>query len=75
MPGAQVTWFKDGAEITMDDKYEIVTDGVTQRLTIHECVTSDVAEYTVTCGANSSSAKLTLNGRSVTRMPVDCCDM
>ena len=64
-PGAQVSWYKDGEEITMGEKYEIVSDGVTQHLTIHECVPGDVAEYTIKCGTKTSSAKLALDGMNM----------
>ena len=63
--GAHVTWYMDGEELMTNDKYEIVCDGVTQRLTIHECVADDIAVYTVKCGPNTSSAKLILDGTSM----------
>ena len=62
-PDADVTWYKDGKEITPDDNVEIVVDGKWRRLRIKTCALDDEAEYSVIVGNESSRAMLWVEGR------------
>lgn len=63
-PDQKVTWLKNGQEITPDDTHEVSVDGTFHRLTLKDTVTDDEAEYTVTLGDDSTSAKLFVEGKS-----------
>ncbi|XP_074642623.1 twitchin-like [Tubulanus polymorphus] len=43
---ADVSWFVNGKTITPNDKYEIVTDGKTRKLIIHNAQLDDETDYT-----------------------------
>ena len=62
-PDADVTWYKDGKEISPDDNIEIVVDGKWRRLRIKTCALDDEAEYSVIVGNESSRAMLWVEGR------------
>ena len=62
-PDADVTWYKDGKEITSGDNVEIVVDGKWRRLRIPTCALDDEAEYSVVVGNESSRAMLWVEGK------------
>ena len=61
VPGA---WFKDDLEILpeVDEKYDVILEGVTHGLTVHDVMPEDEAEYTLEIGKESTTTKLMLEG-------------
>jgi len=63
----ELTWKKNGQEIKPDGKkYEVVHDGTTHRLVIHEIQLDDDAEYQCCFGDDLSSCKLHVEGNLFT---------
>jgi len=59
----QLTWKKNGKEIVPDGKkYEVVVDGTTHRLVIHDAQLDDDAEYQCSLGDDVSSCRLHVEG-------------
>ena len=63
-PDRKVTWYKDGKEITPDDRVEITVEGTFHRLTIKKSYVEDEAEYTVKIKDQSTTAMLWVEGQS-----------
>ena len=61
-PDQKVTWYRNGKAITPDEHIAISADGVMHTLTINNSVLEDGAEYSVKCGDQTTSAKLTVEG-------------
>ena len=57
-----VTWLKDGRELEVDERVEVITDGFIQELVIYESIVEDEAEYSCVCGEEKTAAKLTVEG-------------
>ena len=58
----EVTWFKDGEEITTSDRLEVKTEGRRLSLVVHDLKVEDQADYTVVVGERRSSATLQVEG-------------
>ena len=69
VPGA---WFKDDLEILpeVDEKYDVILEGVTHGLTVHEVMPDDEAEYTLEIGKESTTTKLVLEGTTFANNPL-----
>ena len=62
-PNKPVTWYKDGAELTLSDAhYTITCDDCKYSLTIQDCTLDDGAQYSLRCGDADTSANLTVGG-------------
>ena len=70
VPGA---WFKDDLEILpeVDEKYDVILEGVTHGLTVHDVVPDDEAEYTLEIGKESTTTKLVLQGTTISNLVVN----
>ena len=69
---AEVTWYKDGKPLKSTEKCRITKEGNVHRLTLKDVTPRQVAKYTAKTGPESTSAKLTLEGREfVLVCPID----
>ena len=60
----QVTWYKEGKQISPSDKhYKISDEDCTYKLVILDCTQDDQCQYTMKCGDLSTTAKLTVEGK------------
>ena len=60
----EVTWCKNGKEISPGKKYEMVSDGLVQRLTLRDVTMEDAGEFSLTIGDGvKSAADLVVQGR------------
>lgn len=57
---ALVKWFKDGKELPLNDRIQSSIDGKRQTITIKKAKPSDMGEYSVKVGEQTSKAKLTV---------------
>lgn len=57
---ALVKWFKDGKELPLTERIQSSTDGKHQTITIKKAKPSDMGEYSVQVGEQTSKAKLTV---------------
>lgn len=64
-PDVTATWTKNNEPITVADGYDIRKSQTRHSLQMSKVTTDDTAEYTITVGNKSSSAKLTVEGRVV----------
>ncbi|XP_071791673.1 obscurin-like protein 1 [Asterias amurensis] len=62
----EVTWFKDGEEITPSDRLEVKTEGRRLSLVVHDLKVEDQADYTVVVGERRSSATLQVEAFAIT---------
>ncbi len=61
--GAKVKWFRDGKEIKPDGKkYEVVVDGLTHKLIIHDATLEDQVEFSAKFGDETTSCRLIVDG-------------
>ena len=60
--GQKVTWLIDGKPIKSSDKYEIIDDGHTYKLTIKDCCLTDAAEVSIVAKDCKCTAQLLVNG-------------
>ncbi len=61
--GAKVKWFRDGKEIKPDGKkYEVVVDGMTHKLIIHDATLEDQVEFSAKFGDETTSCRLIVDG-------------
>lgn len=60
----KVMWFKGSDIITSGNKYELIDDGQKHILIINSCEFDDEGEYTIEVMGKTSSAKLTIEGKS-----------
>ncbi|XP_072021853.1 twitchin-like isoform X7 [Amphiura filiformis] len=44
-PAAECYWFKDGELLEPSDKHEIISDGLTRKLIVHDCAPEDKGRY------------------------------
>ena len=64
-PNQTVTWYRDGADIPLTDThYKISNEEFRYTLAIDNCLLEDGAEYSMACGDVSTSATLTVGGKS-----------
>uniref|UniRef100_A0A1A9UCU1 Titin n=1 Tax=Glossina austeni TaxID=7395 RepID=A0A1A9UCU1_GLOAU len=57
---AMVKWFKNGEELTLNERIQLSIDGKCQRLIIRKCKPNDAAEYSISVGDHKSNSKLTV---------------
>lgn len=55
---ALIKWFKNGKEITFDERVQLTIDGKRQSITIKKAKPSDATEYSLKVGEQTSKAKL-----------------
>lgn len=62
VPSPEVTWYKDGTQLTPSDKYQIKRDGDVCSLYINDCKSSDAGIYRAFAvnkeGSDTCEAKL-----------------
>lgn len=61
---AEVEWRKDGAVLRPSSKYEMWQDGTIRELRVHRLEPGDAGEYSCKAGDETSSAKLTVKGKT-----------
>lgn len=61
---AEVEWRKDGVVLHSSSKYEMWQDGTLRELRVHRLEPSDAGEYSCKAGDETSSAKLTVKGKT-----------
>lgn len=61
-PDVTATWTKDGEQITVADGYDIRKSQTHHSLSMSKVSPDDAAEYKITVGDKSSSAKLSVKG-------------
>ncbi|XP_069815234.1 obscurin isoform X2 [Dendropsophus ebraccatus] len=61
---AEVKWLKDGSELRPSKKVTIISQGNKRNLTIHKCEYDDKGMYVCDAGDDTSSAQLTVKGRT-----------
>lgn len=61
---AEVEWRKDGALLHSSSKYEMWQDGTLRELRVHHLEPGDAGEYSCKVGDQTSSAKLTVKGKT-----------
>ena len=44
-PAADCFWFKDGVLLEPSDKHEIISDGLSRKLIVHDCKPEDEGRY------------------------------
>jgi len=57
-------WFKANKPIQRSDKYNITSKNGRHSLTINDCQVDDVASYTIKLDGISSTAKLSIKGKT-----------
>ena len=62
-PNVKAEWSKNKEPISVQDGYDIRCDKTYHTLLLDKLGPDDTAEYTITVGDKSSSAKLTVKGR------------
>ncbi|CAG5085008.1 Oidioi.mRNA.OKI2018_I69.PAR.g10791.t1.cds [Oikopleura dioica] len=66
-------WFRDGVEIDVsDDKYEIIVQGLSYKLLIHNCTVRDKCEIVFLAADESVAANLQVNAAEIMEDAVDC---
>jgi len=58
--GLKVEWMKDGKKLRRDDRYDITTDGRTQRLIIEKAAGEDAGKYSAVYEKLTTTANITL---------------
>lgn len=61
---AEVEWRKDGVLLHSSSKYEMWQDGTLRELRVHHLQPGDAGEYSCKAGDQTSSAKLTVKGKT-----------
>ena len=61
-PDKKVTWYKEGQPITADENTEIIVDGCTHKLILHNTKMDDQAEYTAKVNGENTTAMLYVEG-------------
>lgn len=61
---AEVEWRKDGVLLHSSSKYEMWQDGTLRELRVHRLEPGDAGEYSCKAGDETSSAKLTVKGKT-----------
>ena len=72
-PNKKVTWLKAGKEIRPSKDVEITAEGTVHRLTLKSAKKEDAVEFTAKLPSDKTSAKLTLEGRKITRVKILIC--
>lgn len=63
-PEAEVFWFKDNAPLETSDKFEVISDGNTRKLIIHNVQPEDKGRYACAMDeANATYSTLKIQGR------------
>lgn len=57
-------WLKNGAELSLEERFSYVVIRKVHRITISETFRSDAGEYTFIAGKNRSSVNLRVNSKS-----------
>lgn len=58
-------WLKNGAELSLEERFSYVAIRKVHRITISETFRSDAGEYTFVAGKNRSSVNLRVNSKSL----------
>jgi len=61
---AEVEWRKDGVVLHSSSKYEMWQDGTLRELRVHRLEPSDAGEYSCKAGDETTSARLTVKGKT-----------
>lgn len=61
---SKVMWYRGSDILSPDQKYDIITDGKKHMLVINHCEFDDEGEYTIEVLSKTSTAKLTVEGKS-----------
>ena len=64
-PNVKADWTKNKEPITVQDGYDIRADKTYHTLHLEKVGPEDGAEYTITVGEKSSTAKLTVKGKNM----------
>lgn len=59
--GVQSVWLKDGQQVEMSEKFNVVATGKVHQLKVMDCCQDDSGEYVFVCGDDRVSAKLTVD--------------
>lgn len=63
-PRVAPVWRKDGTVLSAGKKYELLHDGKSLGLTIHDVMQADAGEYSCDLGTDLSKSKVTVRGMS-----------
>ena len=70
--GCETHWFRDGVEIDVsDDKYEIIVEGLSYKLLVHNCTVRDKCEIVFLAADESVAANLQVNAAEIVDDAVD----
>ncbi len=61
-PRVAPVWRKDGTVLSAGEKHELLHDGKTLGLTIHDVTQADTGEYSCDLGTDLSKSKVTVRG-------------
>jgi hypothetical protein len=61
-PDRPLTWQKDGMDLPINARFEVMVDGCSHKLVINDAQLDDTAEFTVRIGDQESTAKLEVEG-------------
>ncbi|CAG5934228.1 obscurin-like protein 1a [Menidia menidia] len=64
-PRCCATWYRGGRELVSSDRLEIVDDGCSQKLVIHQVDVEDEGTYSIEVGEHTSSAKLMVEAQAL----------
>ncbi|XP_041834263.1 obscurin-like protein 1a [Melanotaenia boesemani] len=64
-PRCNVTWYKGKQELDSSDRMEIVADGCSHKLIIHQVAVEDEGTYCVEVGEHTSKAKLMVEAQAL----------
>uniref|UniRef100_A0A3P9K2F2 Obscurin-like protein 1 n=1 Tax=Oryzias latipes TaxID=8090 RepID=A0A3P9K2F2_ORYLA len=62
-PRGSATWYKGKRELESSDRVEIVADGCSHKLVIHQVDVEDEGTYSIEIGEHTSQAKLLVEGK------------
>ena len=61
-PDKEVTWLKNGKQVTSGEHFKPAANGCEHTLTVSEALLDDTDDYTIVAGKVDSKAKLTVEG-------------
>ena len=59
-----VEWLRNGKPLPKHERFRVEKDGLKRRLIIQKCNLDDTAEFTCKLGDETTTGKLTVNGKS-----------
>ena len=64
-PDRPLLWQKDGEDLPINARFEVIVDGCSHRLVINDAQMDDAAEFTVRIGDQESMASLDVEGQII----------